>query len=104
MNEILHRAMQLGSSEPLWGCYNKKQNHCEFYTQKPKREVDNMLDYVVIYNQSIALAESLEELHAKIAEHQAVIEIFEDTKGVVGLRAYEKDGKMLQPLELELSK
>lgn len=102
MNDILHRAMQTDSDEPLWGCYNKVEQHCDFYTQKPERNVENMLDYVVVYNQSTTLSESLEELHAKIADQQALIEIFEDTKGVLGLRAYQKQGKMLQPLDLEL--
>lgn len=103
MNQILHRAMSVSPGEPLWGCYNKIAQQCEFYAQKPQREVDNILDYVVIYNQSSALSDSIESLHAQIAENQALIEIFEDTKGVLGLRAYQKQGKMLLPQHLELS-
>jgi len=58
-------------------------------------------DATLIYNQnphSLQAKDSIE-----YSDGQQTIEIFQDTEGVFGLRAYQLKGKMQTPVTLELS-
>jgi len=102
VNEILTKAMRVSSSDILWGLYDIEQQNCLFFSCKPELNTDSLLNYCIIYNQSSIIADAVEKLQAQMLDQQSMIEIFEETKGVVGLRAYQKQGKMLLPLALEI--
>jgi len=102
VNEILTKAMHVSSSDILWGLYDSEQQNCLFFSCEPELKTDALLNYAIIYNQSPIIVDAVEKLQAQMLDQQSMIEIFEETKGVVGLRAYQKQGKMLQPLALEI--
>lgn len=102
VNQIISKAMNVSNSEILWGLFDKEQQNCLFFSCEPKLNAESLLAYAIIYNQANGIADTIEKLHAQMLEQQSMIEIFEDTKGVIGLRAYQKQGKMLQPLTLEI--
>lgn len=102
VNQILTKAMSVSSDDILWGLFDIEQQNCLFFSCKPEFSVESLLDYSIIYNQSEVIADAVEKLQAQMLDQQKMIEIFEETKGVVGLRAYQKQGKMLQPLALEI--
>lgn len=102
VNQILTKAMKSSSDDILWGLFDSEQQSCLFFSCEPKPEVESLLRYSIIYNQSNVILDAVEKLQAQMLDQQSMIEIFEDTKGVVGLRAYQKVGKMLQPLALEI--
>ena len=102
VNQILTKAMSVSNDEILWGLYEIKQQSCLFFSCEPTLQADSLHDYCIIYNQSESIIDAVEKLQAAMLDQQSMIEIFEDTKGVVGLRAYRKQGKMLQPLALEI--
>lgn len=103
VNQILTKAMSTKSEDMLWGLYDIKQQCCLFFSCEPELNVDDLLDYAVVYNQSATIIQLVEELQAQMLDQQIMIEIFEDTKGVVGIRAHQKHGKMLNPLALEIT-
>ena len=94
--------MHVSSSEILWGLYDMEQKYCLFFSCEPDLNADSLTSYVIIYNQSPVIANAVEKLQAHMLDQQSMIEIFEETKGVVGLRAYQKQGKILLPLALEI--
>ncbi len=102
VNEILTKAMSVSTADILWGIYDSEQKCCLFFNCEPKFNTDDLLNYSIIYNQSSIIINAVEKLQAQMQDQQNMIEIFEETKGVVGLRAYQKQGKMLKPLALEI--
>lgn len=58
-------------------------------------------DATWLYNQNSDAIDSMEQL--SYPDGQKSIEIFQDTDGVFGLRAYRQMGKMQTPVTLELS-
>ena len=56
---------------------------------------------ILLHNQNEQALEQLERLDLK--DDQQSLEIFQDTEGVLGLRAYRMVGKVQTPVTLELS-
>lgn len=54
---------------------------------------------VWIYNQNPVATDKIEQMLS--SDGQRCIEIFQDTKGVFGLRAYLQQGKLQKPITLE---
>ncbi len=102
VNQILTKAMSVSTTDMLWGIYDIEQQSCLFFSCEPKFNTDGLSNYCIIYNQSSNIVEAIEKLQADMQDQQSMIEIFEETEGVVGLRAYLKQGKMLRPLSLEI--
>lgn len=102
VNQILTKAMSVTGEEILWGLYDNEQQSCLFFSCEPKFDVEALKNHAIIYNQSQIIGSAIEKLQAQMLSQQRMIEIFEETKGVVGLRAYQKHGKMLQPIALEI--
>ncbi len=103
VNQILTKAMSVINDEILWGLYDIEQQNCLFFSCIPELNTESLQNYAIIYNQSSIISDAVEKLQAHMLDQQSMIEIFEETKGVVGLRAYQKHGKMLQPLALEIT-
>ncbi|MBL7003669.1 MAG: hypothetical protein ISR69_06560 [Gammaproteobacteria bacterium] len=103
VNEILAKAISIETGGCLCGLYHLAEQKCEFYTFEPQFEVSELLNYAMIYNQSVAMQDVVERFQAKALDQQILLEVFEDTEGVIGVRAYQKSAKMLSPLELELT-
>lgn len=101
-NQIIAQAITLNADQALWGLIDIEKQEGSFFQHPIDCEATNLIDYVLVYNQSQSQQDKIEQLHAQMLDQQRLIEIFEDTKGVVGLRAYIKQGKMLAPQELEL--
>lgn len=68
------------------------------------QQMDDLLqthqDATLVFNQSDQALEYLDQL--ALGDGQKCIEIFQDTDGVFGLRAYNQCGKMQTPVTLEL--
>lgn len=58
-------------------------------------------DAIWIHNQNPKACEIFDQL--QFSDGQRSIEVFQDTQGVFGLRAYQMKGKMQTPVSLELS-
>jgi hypothetical protein len=58
-------------------------------------------DAIWIYNQNSKANEAIDKLIFN--DGQGSIEVFQDTRGVFGLRAYQMKGKIQTPVTLELS-
>ena len=69
-----------------------------------KQQMDDLLqthqDATLVFNQNDQAQEYLDQL--ALEDGQQCIEIFQDTDGVFGLRAYSQCGKMQTPVTLEL--
>lgn len=103
MNQILSKAMLTDGDDLLWGLLNSQQQSCALFHSELDLKPESLSECTFIYNQSSMLTESVEKVQAEAVDGQTFIEIFEDTKGVVGLRAYKKTAKMLQPLDLDFT-
>lgn len=102
VNQVLTKAITTTNDSPLWAWIDLNSNQIQFADFCEPSDLDALKGKVIIYNQSSALEETLDHLRANAIDGQQLIEIFEDTKGVIGIRAYLKQNKMLIPEEMEL--
>jgi hypothetical protein len=98
-NRIITRALN-AEGEPLLALLLPGAEDCEVCSDA--RQLQARLEAepaaIIVYNQhadAIALVDGLE-----VAPTQIFIEIRQDTRGVLGLQAYRKQGHALEPLEL----
>ena len=64
-------------------------------------QAQRQTDAIRVYNQHPLALEAVEALPAADGERR--IEIFQDTEGVFGLRAWQMDGKLQKPVTLEFA-
>jgi len=97
--------MRRASSQPdhcLLGILNANEQLISAYTvEEFKQLLNNHPDSILFFNQS-PLAREINNsvVHVDGQQH---IEVFQETKGVFGLRAYLQIGKVETPVTLELS-
>ena len=97
--------MGLASSQPddcLIGILNANEQLINAYTlEEFKQLLNDHPASILFFNQS-PLAREINNsiVHADGQQH---IEVFQETKGVFGLRAYRQIGKIQTPVTLELS-
>jgi len=100
-NKILTRAISL-NDQCLLGLM--KHNESIIYTDC-KEDIHQLMlansDVILIYNQSPDALRIKDEI--EYSDGQRCIEIFQDTEGVSGLRAYHQIQKIQTPVTLELS-
>lgn len=80
------------------------KNDTVFYADSVKslnRLIQTHPDAIWLYNQNPDAIDSMEQL--SYPDGQQSIEIFQDTEGVFGLRAYQQTGNMQTPVTLELN-
>lgn len=80
------------------------KNDTVFYADSVKslnRLIRTHPDAIWLYNQNPDAINSMEQL--SYPDGQQSIEIFQDTQGVFGLRAYQQTGNMQTPVTLELN-
>ena len=98
-NRIITRALN-AKGEPLLALLLPDAEDCEVCSgaQQLQARLEAEPDAIIVYNQqadAIAMVDGLE-----VAPTQVFIEIRQDTKGVLGLQAYRKQGHASEPLEL----
>ena len=85
----------------LLGVMDREENVFYAHTAEELNElIETHPEAIWIYNQSEQATETIDNLPH--ADGQESIEIFQDTEGVFGLRAYRQVGKMQTPVTLEL--
>ena len=82
----------MSADENLYYCDNRT-DLLELIQQHP--------DSIWIYNQHADAMETIEQIERP--QGQGIIEIFQDTEGVFGLRAYRQQDRMQTPVTLELT-
>lgn len=86
----------------LLGIMDKDEKILYAYTSDEiKQLISNHPQSILFYNQSPQAIEIKDKIDS--ADGQQHIEIFQDTVGVFGLRAYRLKGKIQTPVTLELS-
>lgn len=84
----------------LLGVMDEQEN--VFYAESAE-EFDQLIarypNSVWLYNQHPLATDKMDQMMP--ADGQRCIEIFQDTKGVFGLRAYDQQGKLQTPIALE---
>lgn len=90
------------AGDSLLGVMNKNEKLINVYSSEEMQQL--MLDYpqsILIYNQSPQAIEIIDKI--EYSDGQQCIEVFQDTEGVFGLRAYRQIGKIQTPVVLQLS-
>ena len=98
-NRIITRALN-ADGEPLVALLLPGAEDCEICSdaRQLQARLETESEAIIVYNQhadAIALVDGLE-----VAPAQIFIEIRQDTKGVLGLQAYRKQGHATEPMEL----
>jgi hypothetical protein len=98
-NRIITRALN-ADGEPLVALLLPGAEDCEVCrnARQLQARLEAEAEAIIVYNQhadAIALVDGLE-----VAPAQIFIEIRQDTKGVLGLQAYRKQGHATEPMEL----
>jgi len=100
-NKIMSLANQL-ADDCLLGIMSENEKLIQVYTDKELKQVMSAYpESILVYNQSpqsIQIRDTIE-----YSDGQKNIEVFQETKGVFGLRAYRQIGKIQTPVTLELS-
>lgn len=98
---IMSRAMRL-QGDILLAVMDKDESvsYC-FDVQELHQLIHTQPDAIWIHNQNPEACEIFDQL--EFSDGQCSIEVFQDTQGVFGLRAYQMKGKIQTPISLELS-
>lgn len=98
---IMSRAMQL-QGDILLAVMDSDESvtYC-MSAQEMQQLIQEHPDAIWIHNQNPQAIEAMENLIFN--DGQRSIEVFQDTRGVFGLRAYRMKGKIQTPVTLELS-
>jgi len=98
-NQIMTHAIRNHETCLLCVLKNNENLHCSNACEEIPALLEKDPVAVLVYNQN---ADSL-QMKDRIAWHdgQQSIEVFQDTEGVFGLRAWQLDGKLQTPVTLE---
>jgi len=98
-NRIITRALK-AEGGPLVALLLPGAEDCEVCgdAQQLPTRLEAEPEAIIVYNQHADAAALVDEL--EVAPAQFFIEIRQDTRGVLGLQAYRKQGHVSEPLEL----
>ena len=98
-NRIITRALS-AEDKPLMALLLPGADDCEVYTdaRQLQARLEAEPESIIVYNQHADAISQVEDL--EVGPAQVFIEIRQDTRGVLGLQAYRKQGHAAEALEL----
>lgn len=100
-NQIMSKALALRETSLLAVMETDETIHYASNREELESQMETHPGATLIHNQSDQALQVVEQLDHP--EGQQSLEVFQDTEGVFGLRAYRMVGKLQTPVELELS-
>jgi len=99
--QIMSKALLLRETSLLAVLDRKQSIHYAADQQELEQLLQAYPDGTLVHNQNEQALQVIDQFNH--AEGQCSLEVFQDTEGVFGLRAYQMVGKLQTPITLELS-